>query len=78
MNRYCGYSATINHSKIDKANIFMTNGSLMKVESFAFCRMHSAILLIYKHGLENSLFESVRFTPVLLYLTLFQVFRWNP
>ena len=35
------------HSKIDKTQILMTNGSLMKVESIAECSLgeHSAILL---------------------------------
>ena len=34
------------HSKIDKTNILMTNGSLMKVESITECSP-SAILLTY-------------------------------
>ena len=36
------------HSKIDKTQILMTNGSLMKVESIAECSLeHSAILLTF-------------------------------
>ena len=41
----------IGHSKIDKTKVLKTNGSLMKVESIAFCNtfnLHKAII-----GLEN-------------------------
>ena len=31
------------HSKIDKTNILMTNGSLMKVESIAECSKRSIL-----------------------------------
>ena len=64
---------------IDKANILMTDGSLMKVESIAECSPleHSAILLtcikrqlVLKTNL--CFFESGRFTQVLLYILVQQ------
>ena len=62
------------HSCIDKTKILMTNGSLMKVKSIAdaplgaFCNTFDLQLAII--GPENQifgLFESGRFTQVLLY-----------
>ena len=61
--------------KIDKTKILMTNISLMKVESIAECE-HSGILQYFWAALSNNwswkpifgLFESGRFTQILLYL----------
>ena len=58
----CHYNSTVKpvlsgHTKIDKTNVFKTNGSLMKVESIAECSLgaffntfdlHQAVI-----GLEN-------------------------
>ena len=62
------------HSKIDKTNILMTNVSLMKVKSIAECSTWS-ILQFFWPALSNNwswkpifcLFESGRFTQILLY-----------
>ena len=51
------------HSKIDKTKIFMTNGSLMQVESIAECS-HGAVFTFDQHlaiiGLEKQLFVFLR------------------
>ena len=62
------------HSKIDKTNILMTNGSLMKVESIAKSSLRS-ILQYFLPALSDNwswkpicvFFESDHFTQVLLY-----------
>ena len=63
------------HSKIDKTMILLTNGSLMKVKSMAECSPWS-ILQYFRPALSDNwywkhilgLFESGRFTQVLLYI----------
>ena len=61
------------HSKIDKTKIFMTNGSLMKVENIAECSPWSILQYFWPALSDNwsykpmfDLFESDRFTQVLL------------
>ena len=52
INQWCGNSNTVKpvlngHFKIDKSEVFMENGSLMKMENIAECSPleHSAIFL---------------------------------
>ena len=61
-------SAVQYSTKIDKTEILMTNGSLMKVESIAECSPWSILQYFWPALTWKALFESARFTQVLQYI----------